>query len=94
MIPALPLDGGRVLRAWFWHRQDDFVAATVSAARAGKAFGVDPHRRGSPEGVHHRAGTGGLWFLFLGWFLIQAAQSESSAMQVRALLGDASSCAT
>ncbi len=39
LVPALPLDGGRVLRAWLWKRQQSFPAATRSAARAGQAFG-------------------------------------------------------
>jgi PDZ domain-containing secreted protein/Zn-dependent protease/predicted transcriptional regulator len=88
LIPALPLDGGRVLRAWLWHRQENFVAATVAAARAGKAFGIVLIVVGLLNFFTADAGTGGLWFLFLGWFLIQAAQSESSAMQIRALLAD------
>ena len=40
LIPALPLDGGRILRAWLWRRQGDQLAATRSAARAGQAFGL------------------------------------------------------
>ena len=88
LIPALPLDGGRVLRAYLWHRQEDFTAATVSAARAGKAFGVVLIVLGLLEVFTTDSGMTGLWFLFLGWFLLQAAQSESSAMQVRALFGD------
>ncbi|MGH2754805.1 MAG: CBS domain-containing protein [Actinomycetota bacterium] len=87
LIPALPLDGGRVLRSWLWHRQESFEAATVSAARAGKAFGIVLIVVGLLNFFTGEAGTGGLWFLFLGWFLIQAAQSESVAMQVRALFG-------
>ena len=88
LIPALPLDGGRVLRAYLWHRQEDFTAATVSAARAGKAFGIVLILVGVLEVFTTESEVSGLWFLFLGWFLVQAAQSESSAMQVRALFGD------
>ena len=88
LIPALPLDGGRVLRAWLWHRQESFVAATVSAARAGKAFGGILIAIGLLNFFTGEAGTGGLWFLFLGWFLIQAAQSESASILVRSLLED------
>jgi PDZ domain-containing secreted protein/Zn-dependent protease/CBS domain-containing protein len=77
MIPALPLDGGRVLRAWLWHRQESFPAATVSAARAGKAFGGLLAAVGLLNFFSGGGGAGGLWFVFLGWFLIQAAESET-----------------
>lgn len=77
MVPALPLDGGRVLRAYLWYRRGNFAAATMSAARAARAlaggliaFGVLLFITG--------AGLGGLWFAFIGWFLLQAAQAEAS----------------
>ena len=40
LVPAFPLDGGRVLRAILWHRQKDLRAATEVAARTGRAFGM------------------------------------------------------
>ena len=40
LIPAFPLDGGRVLRAWLWHRWRDMRRATRAAANAGIAFSV------------------------------------------------------
>src|SRR3990172_6650138 len=85
MVPALPLDGGRVLRAWLWHRQRSFSADTVSAARAGRAFGGLLIGLGL-LGFFTGAGTGGLWFVFLGWFLLQAAQAEASFALVRQAL--------
>ena len=57
-------------------------------ARAGKAFGVVLIVVGLLEIFTTESGCRGLWLLFLGWFFVQAAQSESSAMQVRSLFGD------
>lgn len=85
LVPALPLDGGRILRAWLWHRQGNFAAATRSAARAGTAFGF---LLGAIGALNILAGTdgGGLWFIFLGWFLIQAARSEATVGVMQAAL--------
>ena len=78
LVPALPLDGGRILRSWLWRRQGDFVAATKSAVRAGMAFGALLAGVGLLDFLSGGGGAGGLWFVFLGWFIIQAAQGESS----------------
>lgn len=77
LVPALPLDGGRILRSWLWHRQANFADATRSAARAGTAFGALLALVGVLN-FFSESGGGGLWFIFLGWFLIQAARSEAS----------------
>lgn len=82
LVPALPLDGGRVLRAWLWHRQRSFTAATVSAARAGKGFAYMLITLGILS-FFTQAVTGGIWFVFLGWFLLQAAQAEVAFVFVR-----------
>jgi PDZ domain-containing secreted protein/Zn-dependent protease/CBS domain-containing protein len=86
LVPALPLDGGRILRSWLWRRQGDFVAATKSAVRAGMAFGVILAGVGLLDFLSGGGGAGGLWFVFLGWFIIQAAQGESSYAAVQQLL--------
>ena len=87
LVPALPLDGGRVLRAWLWQRQQSFTAATRSAARAGKAFGYMLVAIGV-TGVFTGTGGSGIWFVVVGWFLIQAAQGEATQALVRHALGD------
>ena len=38
--PALPLDGGRILRSALWAGKNDYLSATRTAALAGKAFAV------------------------------------------------------
>ena len=83
LVPALPLDGGRVLRAWLWKRQGDFATATVSAARAGKAFGGVLAVVGLLDFFTGGGGGGGLWLQFLGWILVQAAQAEASSAVAR-----------
>jgi Zn-dependent protease/CBS domain-containing protein len=75
LIPAAPLDGGRVLRAWLWHRSGDHDRAAIKAARAGRVFGWVLVGLGVLEFI---AGgdVGGLWLVFLGWFLLGAARAE------------------
>lgn len=75
LVPALPLDGGRVLRSWLWQRQRSFTAATMSAARAGKFFAYLLMTVGI-MGFFTRAVTGGFWLIFLGFFILQAAEAE------------------
>lgn len=87
LVPALPLDGGRILRAWLWHRQQDFAAATLSASRAGQAFAYVLITLGI-LGFFTQAVTGGVWFVFLGWFLLQAAQAEASFALLRRAFRD------
>ena len=88
LIPALPLDGGRVLRSWLWRRQDSFTAATRSAARAGQAFGWMLVAIGVAGLFGGGTAFGGLWLAFIGWFLIQAARGErDQALVRRALAG-------
>ena len=82
LVPALPLDGGRVLRSWLWHRHNSFIAATRSAAAVGRAFGLMLIAIGL-LGLFGGDGPGGIWFAFLGWFMLQAAQSETSMAEAR-----------
>lgn len=85
LAPAAPLDGGRVLRAFLWMRSGDPVASAVSAARAGAVFGAVLIGLGLLE-FAVGAGLGGLWFVFLGWFLRSAAKAEEAQAVVRGAL--------
>jgi len=82
LIPALPLDGGRILRSWLWHRQHDLLAATRSGARAGQAFGVTLVVVGVLD-VLAGATLLGVWLAVLGGFLVRAASSELAEARTR-----------
>lgn len=77
LLPALPLDGGRVLRAALW-RKRDFVWATYVAARVGRAFGFAMIAGGIALFVASGQ-IGNLWLALVGWFLLGAARAEAGS---------------
>ena len=85
LMPAAPLDGGRVLRALVWRRTGNQLRAAITAARAGRAFGYGLVGLGL-FGFALGAGIGGLWFVFLGWFLLSAARAEELDATTRGAL--------
>ncbi len=86
LVPALPLDGGRMLRAYLWQRQESFTAATMSASKAGRAFGILLIGLGILA-FFTGSGLGGLWIAFIGWFILQAAQAEAAIATLKQALG-------
>lgn len=86
MVPAFPLDGGRVLRALLWRKRSR-ARSTEIAARAGQIFGYLLIGLGLVS-FGFRADIGGLWLVFLGWFLLGAAKAERYHSVVRDTLGD------
>jgi Zn-dependent protease/CBS domain-containing protein len=80
LIPAYPLDGGRMLRALAWWRTGDRNKATRFAARLGRGFGWLMIAAG---GVWVVAGNiWGLWLALIGWMLSRWAQAEEVQGQV------------
>ena len=77
LLPAFPLDGGRVLRAWMWKRGRDKVAATVRAAQVGRVIAYGLMALGALEMMAGGVVCGG-WLLFLAWFLVGAAGAEAA----------------
>jgi CBS domain-containing protein len=86
MLPAAPLDGGRVLRAILWRKHGDRVRAAVTAARSGRVLGYVLIGLGLLEFL---AGSlvGGAWMAFIGWFLLTAARHEETQVLNRQALG-------
>jgi CBS domain-containing protein len=75
LIPAAPLDGGRVLRAALWRWRGNRQAAAVSAARAGRFVGFAMIALGVLQ-VVTGFGLGGVWLALIGWFVVSAATAE------------------
>lgn len=85
VIPAAPLDGGRLLQAVLWRITGDRLKAAVWSARAGQVFGwalivVTAYL------VLVRREYNWLWFALLGWFLVSAATSESQQAMLQSRL--------
>jgi Zn-dependent protease/CBS domain-containing protein len=76
LIPAQPLDGGRVLHSALWRLRGDFVWATRVAAQVGRAFGYLLIAAGIAMFIF-QSSFSGAWLAFLGWFLLNAATAEA-----------------
>ncbi len=85
LIPGYPLDGGRVLRAILWGAQGDADRATRQAARVGQAVAALFMFYGLLR-FFGGAGIGGLWFVFIGWFLLDAARASSVEVAISSSL--------
>ncbi|WP_030547849.1 site-2 protease family protein [Streptomyces albus] len=89
VLPAAPLDGGRLLRAAVWWRTGDPVRATVVASTAGRVLGWGLVALGLYL-VLLGAGFGGVWLVLIGWFLAAAATLEGGQARLRELLSGVS----
>jgi Zn-dependent protease/CBS domain-containing protein len=85
LLPALPLDGGRIFRSALWAVKDDFAWATHVAAAVGRGFGYLLIAGGIAMLIFQGAFSGA-WLAFIGWFLLQAASAEDRFLLARQAL--------
>ena len=85
MAPGFPLDGGRALRSVIWAVTDDLEKATRYSCYAGQAVGYALMGMGALE-IAAGVLVGGLWFIFIGWFLAGAARTSYQQVLVRQAL--------
>ncbi len=87
LLPAAPLDGGRVLAAVLWMVKGDEASATATAARVGQALGGVL----TAVGAYLSFGTGvtgGIWLLLVGFYILSSATNElRRAPLIRAVSG-------
>ncbi len=76
ILPGFPLDGGRILRAIIWKRNNDFEKATQITAGIGRIFGFIVITIGFLTAMSGNF-FDGIWLSFIGWFLESAAFSQT-----------------
>jgi len=81
LIPGFPLDGGRIARALIWWRTGDRARATVLAARSGRVISLLMIGGGALLALNGDL-LGGVWLVFVGIFLGQAARQAEAQSAV------------
>ncbi|MBV9648089.1 MAG: site-2 protease family protein [Candidatus Eremiobacteraeota bacterium] len=85
ILPAYPMDGGRVLHALVWRATNDRLRATRIAATIGGAIAIVLIVGGAAETLF-TGSVGGLWTTFIGWFLLNAGTLERRQSEVQSTL--------
>ena len=82
LLPGFPLDGGRLFRAGVWKYTGDLRKATRWATTGGKLLGYALIVLGL---LSFFAGNviGGLWSVFIGWFVRSAAEASYEQLLLR-----------
>ncbi len=89
ILPAYPLDGGRVMHAIAWRVWGDRDRATAVTVGVGRVLAWALIALGIAQTLATGFG-GGLWTTFIGWYLLQAGNMEQSRIAIgRALDGHA-----
>jgi Zn-dependent protease len=84
LLPALPLDGGRILRALVWWRTGDRNRATRAAAGLGRGFAFV--LAGLGVFMIIRGSLFGLWLVLIAWFINGAARAAAAQSAITSRL--------
>ncbi|MER7540811.1 site-2 protease family protein [Streptomyces sp. NPDC097704] len=84
LLPAAPLDGGRVVQSVIWRRTGDRDRAERAAARSGQVLGFLLIAGGWVFAL--RGAFGGLWLMVTGFFVLIVANAERRQTEVAAAL--------
>jgi Zn-dependent protease/predicted transcriptional regulator len=87
LLPASPLDGGRVLHSILWRAKGDFAWATRVASEVGQGFAYLFIALGLVMFIF-QGSFSGAWLAFVGWFLLQGAKAEARYAATEQALGD------
>ena len=82
LLPAYPLDGGRVLRSILWKWKKNLRWATHRASQIGSGFGIALIFFGALNVLRGDI-IGGIWQVMIGFFLRNAAQSSYQQVLIR-----------
>jgi len=87
LVPAFPLDGGRMLRAALWSWKNDLRAATLISSRIGRGFGLALMILGVISFIQGNL-IGGMWWVLIGLFLRGAAGASYQQLLFHEFLHD------
>jgi Zn-dependent protease/predicted transcriptional regulator len=85
LLPGFPLDGGRIFRALIWGVTKNFSRATRIAGGTGRLIAYAMILLGG-FGVFKGLVVPGLWSVFIGFFLLNAAQESVAQAAIRETL--------
>ncbi|HLZ71815.1 MAG TPA: site-2 protease family protein [Dehalococcoidia bacterium] len=85
LLPGLPLDGGRMLRALLWGGRRTRLQATHTASIGGRIIAALLLGLGILRVLG--GDVGGLWVALIGWFLWEAAQTSYRRLLIESALG-------
>jgi CBS domain-containing protein len=85
LVPAFPLDGGRVLRSALWYWKGSLRWATRVASQIGSAFGIVLIVLGVIYFIRG-AFLGGVWWALIGLFIRRASQMSYQRVLIRKAL--------
>ncbi|WP_413868640.1 site-2 protease family protein [Albidovulum sp.] len=86
LLPAFPLDGGRILRAALWQRSGDMLGATRSASTVSEILAYAMMTLGL-VGLFSGNTASGLWQVLIGMFLLSAARGTFRQLVINTALG-------
>ena len=86
LVPAYPLDGGRVLHSLVWRLSGNRERATTVTVITGRILAGVIVAFGMAEALAYNVGAG-LWTTFIGWFLLQAGNAEQARIAISHALG-------
>lgn len=81
LIPGFPLDGGRVFRSLLWRFSGNYQRSTRIATRTGQGVAFAFMLGGILMMVFLQEWIGGIWIIFIGWFLHNAASTSYRQVQ-------------
>lgn len=87
LLPAFPLDGGRLLRAGLWSWKKDLILATKLATRISTFFAYGIMGIGLFSILFVNL-ISGLWIIFIGWFLKNGADQSLRQTMITQALSD------
>jgi Zn-dependent protease len=85
LVPGFPLDGGRILRAIVWQVTGDYTRATKTASVGGQLIAYLMIVVGIYSALTDEllGRFDGIWWAFIGWFLLSAAQETFAQVAIR-----------